>query len=74
MAYKDPVTSKQGLAGKRQHVTWTVSQELERIWRLESGESWSVIVASYTIGSSTVYVIKKQKDRLWFFLAPSDSV
>jgi hypothetical protein len=74
MAYKDPVTSKQGLPGKRQHVTWTVYQELGIIRSLESGESWSVIVASYTIGSSTVYDIKKQMDQLRLFLAPSDSV
>jgi len=32
--------SKQGLAGKRQHVTCTVSQALEIVRSLESGESW----------------------------------
>jgi hypothetical protein len=74
MAYKDPVTSKQGLPGKGQHVTWTVSQELGIIRSLESGESWSAIVASYIIGSSTVYDIKKQMDHLQLFLTRSDSV
>ena len=33
-----------------------------------------MIVALYTIGSSTVYDVKKQKDQLQLFLAPSDSV
>jgi len=37
MDYKDPMMSEQGPAGKRQHVTCTVSQELEIIRSLEGG-------------------------------------
>lgn len=33
-----------------------------------------VIVASYNIGSSMVYDIKKEKGHLRLFLVPSDSV
>jgi hypothetical protein len=39
-----------------------IPQKLEIIRRLESDESWSVDMASYSIGSSNVYDIKKQKD------------
>jgi len=45
--------SKQGTAGKS-------PQKLDRI-RFESGKSQSVIMASYTIESSTIYDTKKRK-------------
>jgi len=66
--------SKQGAAGKRKHVTLTIPQKLEIIRRLESGESRSVVMAAYNIGSSTIYDIRKQKDQLRLFLASSENV
>jgi DDE superfamily endonuclease./Tc5 transposase DNA-binding domain./CENP-B N-terminal DNA-binding domain. len=66
--------SKQGTAGKRKHVTLTIPQKLEIINRLESGESRSVVMAAYNIGSSTIYDIRKQKDQLRSFLASSENV
>jgi hypothetical protein len=51
--------SIQGNAGTRTHM---LSQKLEIIRRLGSAESSCVIVASYNIGSSTIYGIKEQSD------------
>ena len=39
-----------------------IPQTLEIIRRLDSDENWSMDMASYNIGSSTVYDIKQQKD------------
>jgi hypothetical protein len=39
-----------------------IPQTLEIIRRLDDDENWNVDVASYSIGSSTVYDIKQQKD------------
>jgi hypothetical protein len=44
------------IAGKRKHVTL--------IRWLGSGESLSVVTASYHVGSLTVYDTKKRKDQL----------
>jgi hypothetical protein len=66
--------SKQGTAVKRKHITLTIPQKLEIISRLESGESRSVVMAAYNIGSSTIYDIRKQKDQLRSFLASSENV
>jgi hypothetical protein len=43
MVAKDPKMSKQGIAGKRKHITLTMSQKPEIIRRLESGRSQSVV-------------------------------
>jgi hypothetical protein len=39
-----------------------------------SGESRSVVMASYNIGLLTVYDIKKQKGQLQMFMVSSESV
>ena len=48
------------VSGKRKHIIVTIPQKLERIRRLESDESCSVIIATHNIGLSTV-LHKKQK-------------
>ena len=40
----------------------------------EKGESQNVVVASYNIGLSAVYDIKKQKDQLQLLMVSSESV
>jgi hypothetical protein len=65
--------SKQGTFGKRKHITLTILQKLETIRWLECGRSRSIVMASYNIGSSTIYGISKQKGQLRSFLAPSES-
>jgi hypothetical protein len=62
MASKYPKLSEQGTAGQRKHVTLAVPQEIEIIRGLDSGKDQSVVVASYSIGSSTVCDIHKQRD------------
>jgi hypothetical protein len=54
MVSKDLKMSKQGAAGKRNHVTLTVPRKLEIITRLESGEGCCVIKEAYNIGLSIV--------------------
>jgi len=61
MASKGLMISKNGTAGKRKYITFMSPQKLETIRRFESGKSQSVIMASYTIGSSTIYDTKKRK-------------
>jgi hypothetical protein len=50
--------SKQVTADKRKYVTFTVSYQLQIIGGLELGESRSVFMASYNIGSPTISDIK----------------
>ena len=41
---------------------------------LESGKSWREVAASYSIGLSAVYDVKKWKDQLQLFVASSKRV
>lgn len=68
MASEDPKVSKQGIAGKRKRVPLKIPQKLDIYVtrKLEIGESWSVLLASYNIGLLTVYDTEKQKDQLQF--------
>jgi hypothetical protein len=43
-----PEISQQGTAGNRKHVTLTIPQKREIIWRLEYGGSQREIMASYS--------------------------
>jgi hypothetical protein len=45
-------------------MTLMIPQKLEIIRRLESGESHRKFMASYSMGSSTIYDIRKWKDHL----------
>jgi len=69
MASKDPKMSKQGTSGKRKHVTLMIPEKLKKIRMLETGKSCIVVMASYSIGLSTVSYIKKQKDQLQLCIA-----
>jgi hypothetical protein len=59
MASEDLNMSKPGTAGEGKHVTLTVPQKLEIIRRLESDESQREGMALYSIGSSTMFDLKK---------------
>jgi hypothetical protein len=65
--------SKEGTAGKMNHVTLMVPQKLIIIRRLENGGSLFV-VASHDIGLSIIYDVKKWKYQLRSFMASSESV
>ena len=60
--------------GNRKHTTLTPLQKLEIIRRHESGKSWGMVLAAYNIRSSTVYDIKKQRNKLWSFVASSENM
>ena len=66
--------NKQGAATKRKRVTLMIPQNLETIWRLKSGESQREVTASYNIGSSLIYDIKKHKDQLRFLMELNESM
>jgi len=54
--------SEQYTAGKRKHATLMTPQALLIIRRLDNGRNWSVVIALYNTGLSTVYDVKKQMD------------
>jgi predicted chitinase len=54
----DPKMYKQDTAGKRTHVTSTVTQNLQTISRLGNGKNQSEVTASYT--ASTLYGINRR--------------
>jgi len=49
MASEDPKMSKEGTPDKWKHVTLLILQKIEIVKRLESGNSWTVVMASYNI-------------------------
>lgn len=58
---------------KRKHVTLTVRKKLEVLKMLERGINRSAIMNEFNIGSSTIYDIKKNEDKLRAFLAESEA-
>ena len=74
VASKDPKISKQGTAGKWKHITLMIPQKPEIILRAESGENQQNIMASSNVGLSTIYNIKKKKNKLWSFTASTGNV
>jgi len=52
-------------SGKRKHIIVTIPQKLERIRRLESDKSCSVIIATHDIGLSTVLHRKQKYQFVW---------
>lgn len=68
---KPGTSSKEFAAAKRKHVTLSLQQKLDIITRLEKGENRNSIMSEFNIGSSTIYDIKKQKDKLREFVAQS---
>jgi hypothetical protein len=53
--FQNPRMSNQGAAGKRKHRTLMTPQKLEIIWRLESGQSCSVMTTVY-VGLSIILI------------------
>jgi len=54
MTLKGPEMSKQGIVGKRKHITLMIPLNREIIMRFESGKRWRKVMASCNIGLSTV--------------------
>jgi len=56
MVSKDTKMHKQGTAVKSKHVTSTMPQKLKIIRSCESGKRQREVMASYNMGSSTIYL------------------
>ncbi|XP_041045228.1 tigger transposable element-derived protein 2-like [Carcharodon carcharias] len=67
------MTSKKS-AAKRKHVTLTISEKVEIIKKLDKGASVKNLCEVYGVGLSTIYDIRKQREKLFKFCAESDTV
>ena len=57
---------------KRKRNVLTLPKKIELIKRMEKGESRKKLIAEYGVGSSTLYNLKKQKDKLLSFVASTE--
>ncbi|KAG7164253.1 Jerky protein-like 1, partial [Homarus americanus] len=57
---------------KRKHRALSIAEKVEVLKKLDSGVSVRTICETYSIGSSTVYDIKKQKEKLLKFFSDVD--
>ena len=58
---------------KRKRNVLTLPKKIELVKRMEKGESREKLMAEYGVGSSTLYDLKKQKDKLLSFVASTES-
>ena len=61
MVSKDTKMHKEGTAVKSKHVTSTMPQKLKIIRSCESGKRQREVMASYNMGSSTTYDVKRDR-------------
>jgi hypothetical protein len=59
---------KQGTAGERKHINLMIPQKLEIIRKLESGESQREVMASYSVGSSSMYDTERNRKTNFLYL------
>jgi hypothetical protein len=64
MALKEPKISKQAAAGITRHITFTIPETLQIIWRAGSATSQSVIKSAYKIGLLTICGIQKHQKKI----------
>lgn len=57
---------------KRKHVCLSIAQKVKLLEKLHSGVSVKHLTKEYGIGMTTIYDLKKQKDKLFKFYAESD--
>lgn len=57
---------------KRKHLTLSIQQKVEILKKLQNGASAKHVSDTYNVGISTIYDIKKQKEKLLAFYANSD--
>ncbi|GBM60398.1 Jerky protein [Araneus ventricosus] len=60
-------------SNKRKRVVLTITQKLDIIRRLERGENKQDLMRKFNIGSSTIYDIKLQKDKLMKFASSAET-
>lgn len=71
MASKQQASDKRGV--KRKHNNISIQEKVELLQKLDRGVSVRHLCNAYGIGSSTVYDIKKQREKLMHFFVDSDS-
>lgn len=54
---------------KRKHLCLSIAQEVKLLEKLDSGVSVKCLTEEYGIGMTTIYDLKKQKDKLLKFYA-----
>ena len=57
---------------KRKRLVLTLPKKIGLVKRMEKGESCAKLMAEYGVGSSTIYDLKKQKDKLLSFVASTE--
>ncbi|XP_048194687.1 jerky protein homolog-like [Perognathus longimembris pacificus] len=58
---------------KRKHLSLSIAQKVELLQKLDAGMSVKHLTEEYGVGTTTIYDIKKQKDRLLKFYSDSDN-
>ena len=58
---------------KKKGLVLILPKKIKLVKRTEKGESRAKLMAEYGVGSSTLYDLKKQKDKLLSFVASTDS-
>ncbi|XP_023567748.1 small integral membrane protein 8 isoform X1 [Octodon degus] len=57
---------------KRKHLCLSIAQKVKLLEKLDSGVSVKHLTKEYGVGMTTIYDLKKQKDKLFKFYAESD--
>lgn len=60
-------------SAKRKHVVLSIKKKVEILKKLDSGSSVKAVSQEYGIGPTTIYDLKKKKEKLLKFYAESDS-
>ncbi|GBO15038.1 hypothetical protein AVEN_137986-1 [Araneus ventricosus] len=60
-------------SNKHKRVVLTITQKLDIIQQLERGENKQDLMRKFNIGSSTIYDIKLQKDKLMKFASSAET-
>ncbi|XP_063095547.1 jerky protein homolog-like [Cavia porcellus] len=58
---------------KRKHLSLSIAQKVELLQKLDAGVSVRHLTEEYGVGTTTIYDLKKQKDKLLKFYSDSDN-
>ncbi|XP_006147685.1 jerky protein homolog-like [Tupaia chinensis] len=58
---------------KRKHLSLSIAQKVELLQKLDGGMSVRCLTEEYGVGTTTIYDLKKQKDKLLKFYSDSDN-
>ncbi|XP_005333826.2 jerky protein [Ictidomys tridecemlineatus] len=58
---------------KRKHLSLSIAQKVELLQKLDAGVSVRCLTEEYGVGTTTIYDLKKQKDKLLKFYSDSDN-